>query len=106
MDSDAEVDDSETAESWLGRHGARELAFFSRRARSGSDPEFTRDWMKALMGIQASKVKALGTVGAAAMGKKPSADPLVLAAQRVVEMSAAELVSLSGFNPIPEEEEE
>lgn len=95
----------ETGSSWLDRNEARELAAFSRLARSGEDPAFRLEWMKQVMAHRIAKVKAVGQVGAAAVGKGV-ANPLVTAAERVSEMSEAELVRLSGFDPIGEGDDE
>lgn len=78
------------------------MRFFSRTARSGRDPEFTKEWMKQFMALQVAKVKAIGGVAAASV--RSSEDPLVLAARRVEEMSPAELVAASGFEFTSEEE--
>lgn len=94
----------ETGSSWLDRNEARELERFSRLARSGEDPAFRLEWMKQVMAHRIAKVKAVGQVGAAAVGKGV-VNPLVTAAERVTEMSEAELVRLSGFDPIGEEED-
>lgn len=94
----------ESGESWLAKNEARELASFAKRARSGADPGFTKEWMKQVMGYRIAKIKVVGQVGAAAVGKGGQVDPLVLAAQRVGEMSEAELVRLSGFDPLGVEE--
>lgn len=93
---------SETPEAWLARNGVKEMRFFSRTARSGRDPEFTKEWMKQFMALQVAKVKAIGGVAAASV--RSSEDPLVLAARRVEEMSPAELVAASGFEFTSEEE--
>jgi 3-oxoacyl-[acyl-carrier-protein] synthase III len=87
---------ADSSEEWLARNGAREMRFFSRRARKGSDPEFTKEWMKQVMAVQVAKVKAVGQIGAAGVGRGGSVDALVLAGQRVDAMSPAELVKLAG----------
>lgn len=93
---------SETPEEWLSRNGVKEMRFFSRTARSGKDPDFTKEWMKQFMALQVAKVKAIGGVAAASV--RSSEDPLVLEARRVDAMSPSELVGLAEYEFTTEEE--
>lgn len=93
---------SETPEEWLSRNGVKEMRFFSRTARSGRDPDFTKEWMKQFMALQVAKVKAIGGVAAASV--RSSEDPLVMEARRVDAMSPAELVGLAEYEFTTEEE--
>lgn len=102
-ESDEAEESASSSEEWLSRNGAREMRFFSRRARSGKDPEFTKEWMKQVMAVQVAKTKAVGAMGAAAAGRG-AVDPLVMAAQRIEAMDPAELVEMAGYEFTGDEE--
>ena len=90
-----------TAEEWLSSCGAQELAFFSKKARSGKDPEFTKEWMKQVMGFQTAKVKGTASVLAAQVGAKGDSQALLAAAADVVDsMDESELVAAAGIEDV------
>lgn len=104
------LDPSESSgTAWLEKNAGRELAKIAKLASSGRYPDLTKDFAKALVGYEAAKLRAVGSVKAAeaaAAGKAKGVDPLVLAAQRVMEMDEAELMAAAGegFAIDPEEE--
>ena len=95
--------DVSSVESWMSVFGAREMEFFSRRARSGKDPAFTHNWMRALMGVAEARAKAIGAAKAADKPNELPAGPQALflaamrtAAREVDEMDEADLVAIAG----------
>lgn len=93
-------DGVKTSEEWLSSCGAQELAFFSKKARSGKDPEFTKEWMKQVMGFQTAKVKGTASVLAAQVGAKGDSQALLAAADMVDSMDESELVAAAGIEDV------
>lgn len=103
--------DVSSIESWMNLYGARDMEFFSRRARSGKDPVFTLEWMRRLMGVAEARAKAIGAAKAAeGGGKLPAGQEALLlagmraAAREVDDMDEAELVAAAGGLPGTDEE--
>ena len=81
-----------TAEEWIERNTARDLSYFSKRARSGRDPVFTMEFMKSTMGLLTARAKAKIDGTASVLSSQNGDRKLIEAARAAGELSQGDLM--------------